>query len=222
MLIAGRKELLLLLAVLQSEIDFFLESTNADFTETDERACSEFFRAISNFLERAAGKDFQQFKDTVWMILIDQLQISNLVSDLRVDVQLFTAALQLTPTKIDDLARSEFLECIFEFLERSIRIIGEPQDNCPPRPAQTKTSALAANLPCQYLNYSANYTNTVCNCIVCNRVDCKARSPNAFAGSSDPSFQSDSLRRWKRKPKLPVHSKLSAHSLRVVLTYITN
>lgn len=219
MLITGRKELLLLLAVLQSEIDFFLESTNADPIETDERACSEFFRAISHFLERAAGKDFQQFKDTAWMILIDQIQISKLVSDLRVDVQLFTAALQLTPTKIDDLARSEFLECIFEFLERSIRIIGEPQDDYLLRPTQSKTSALAADLPCQYFKSSTNYTDTVCNCVVCNCVDCKARSPNAFAGCSDPSFQSDSLCRWKRKHKLPIHSE-PAHSLRAILTYI--
>lgn len=207
MLITDRKELLLLLAVLQDEIDFFLKSANADPTEADERTCSEFFRAISCFLEKAAEKEFRQFKDAAWMILINQLHISNLVSDLQADVQLFTTTLKLTPEKIDNLARAEFLGCIFDFLERSIKFIGEPQDDYSPPPTTHPT--LASYLPCQYPNLSANHSDAVCNC-----ASCKASSPNAFAGCSDPSLESDHLLRWwKRKPKLPIRSKPSAHSL---------
>lgn len=213
MLITDRKELLLLLAVLQDEIDFFLKSANADPTEADERICSEFFRAISCFLEKAAEKEFRQFKDAAWMILINQLHISNLVSELQVDVQVFTTTLKLTPAKIDNLARAEFLECIFDFLEQSIRFIEEPQDDYSPPPAHP---TLAAHLPCQYPNLSANHADAACN-----YANCKASSPNAPAGCSDPSLKPDNLLRWwKRKPKLPIHSKPSAHSLRF-LAYVS-
>lgn len=206
MLITDKSELLLLLVIFRGEIDFFLESADSDPTEA-ERACSEFFRAISYFLEQAAETDFQQFKDGAWMIVIDKPQISDLVSDLRIDIQLFIAALESTSPEIDELARSEFLECIFEFLGRSIRIIEEPRDDhqtsAVPLPPP-KMPALGAHLSCQNLNLAANHADTVYNC-----TDCKARSPNAFARCPGPSLQSDGLLGHKRKNKRPqIHSKV--------------
>lgn len=148
MLITNKSELLLLLVIFRREIDFFLESANASPTES-ERACSEFFRAISYFLEQAAETDFKRFKDGAWMIVVDQPQVSDLVSDLRVDVQLFITSLESAPTEIDGLARTEFLECVFEFLGQSIRIVEEPKDDRPSPPASPKMPALGGYLPCQ-------------------------------------------------------------------------
>lgn len=205
MLITDKSELLLLLVIFRREIDFFLESANAGPTEA-ERACSEFFRAISYFLEQAAETDFKQFKDGAWMIVVDQSQISDLVSDLRMDVQLFIASLESAPTEIDGLARTEFLECVFEFLGGSIRIIEEPKDDHPSPatpPASLKMPALGAYLPRQNLNPSANHIDIVCNC-----ADGKPRSPNVSNRCSGLIPQSDCLLMRKRKNRLPqIHSK---------------
>lgn len=206
MLITDQTKLLSLLVILQDEINLFLEITDAkgtadaDPADTDKTACSELFREISSFLRQAAEADFRQFKDRVWMMFVDESKAPTLIPGLRADIQLFITALESNPTGMNDHARSEFLQRIFGFLERSVTIVEEPQDERSPPPAPPNTPVHpdtpvpAASLFCHCLGHPTAHADTA-NC-----VDCKARS---IARSPDSSPQSVRLSRRKRKNILP-------------------